>query len=392
MKRSTVIRAMACLAILGVYGVPDSIAQQKEPASTATQPARRQRRPALVSPEVHRDRTVTFRLRAPEADQAALSGQIVSALGDASPAMRKGENGVWSLTVGPLAPEIYYYTFRIGGANFPDPANNRVKLGPTNAVSSVDVPGDQPAFCDNRDVPHGMVHINWYVSKPLRGAQRRMLVYTPPGYGRGKKYPVLYLLHGVGDLDEGWVNNGRANFILDNLLAEGKIKPMIVVMPYGHARVEGEKPAERSSPNRYAAFQADLLGAIIPYVEKHYRVRTKREDRALAGLSMGGAQALSIGLNHLERFAWIGGFSAAVFGEPAETLPELFKDPEQANKQVKLLWIGCGKDDRLLERARKFVGALEGSGIHHTFRLSEGAHEWKVWRLYLKEFAPLLFQ
>ena len=390
-KLPTMVRAIVCLLMLGAFCAQDSLAQQDEARTGRSEAPQRRRRPALVSPEVHPNRTVTFRLRAPEADKVQLSGGISRLRGDASPAMVKGENGIWSVTIGPLEPGIYSYSFNIGGAQFPDPANSRLKLGPNNATSVVEVRGDRPAFYDNQDVPHGMVHINWYQSEALGGAKRRMYVYTPPGYGDGKNYPVLYLLHGVGDLDEGWINNGRANFILDNLLAEGKIKPMIVVMPYGHARFANETPPQRSALDR-RAFEADLLEAIIPYIEKRYDAGQDRQNRAIAGLSMGGGQSLGIGLNHLERFAWVGGFSSAIFTEPKQAYPKLFEAPEQANRQLKLLWIGCGKDDRLLSGSNKLVGALKEHGIDHTYRVSEGAHTWEVWRMYLAEFAPLIFR
>ena len=390
-KLPIVTRAIVCLLMLDVFCVQDSSAQRSKGASERNTASRRRRQPALVSPEVHPDRTVTFRLRAPEADKVELSGAILRAVGDASPTMAKGENGIWSVTIGPLEPGIYSYTFSMAGARFPDPANNLLKLGTNNAISVVDVPGDRPSFYDNRDVPHGMVHINWYKSEALGGVKRRMYVYTPPGYGSGKKYPVLYLLHGMGDLDEGWLNNGRANFIFDNLLAEGKIEPMIVVMPYGHARFANETPGQRSALDR-RAFEADLLEAIIPYVEQHYNARKDRQNRAITGLSMGGGQSLGIGLNHLDRFVWVGGFSSAIFGEPKEAYPKIFENPKLADKQLKLLWIGCGKDDRLISGSNKLVGALKAQGIDHTYRVSEGAHSWDVWRIYLKEFAPLIFR
>lgn len=389
MKILAIMQLAICVFLL--VCVQESHAQQRRsdgPGRDA--PRRRRRRQRLVSPQVHPDRTVTFRLRSPNAEKVALSGGIVNALGGASAELTKGEENIWSGTFGPIEQGIYNYLFDVDGTRFPDPANNRLKIGTSNINSVVDIPGDEPSFYDNKDVPHGMVHINWYKSEVL-DARRRMYVYTPPGYGSGEKYPVLYLLHGMGDLDEGWVSNARANFIMDNLLADGKIKPMVVVMPYGHASFSDEAAQEANSWAR-GAFEADLLEAIIPYIEGHYDVLKERQHTAIAGLSMGGGQSLGIGLNNLDRFAWVGGFSSAIFSEPEEGFAEILKDPEKTNRQLKLLWIACGKDDGLLVRSEKLVEALKKHNIKHTYRVSEGAHSWNVWQIYLKEMTPLLFR
>jgi enterochelin esterase family protein len=380
------IRLTVTLSIIFVF-LLTSFTMEKSLAETK----RRKGQPALVSPEVRADRTVTFRLKAPQADNAELAGQIVQNLSGDSPEMTKTEDGIWTITVGPLEPNIYSYAFSIAGARFPDPANPMLKLGPNNAASQVEVPADPPAFYANKDVPHGSVHINWYISDALGRAKRRMYVYTPPGYGDAKKYPVLYLLHGIGDLDEGWVSIGRANFILDNLLADGKIVPMIVVMPYGHANYVTKPEPEDLDRNR-KAFESDLLESVIPYIEKNYRAHTDRGNRAIVGLSMGGGQSLRIGLNNMEKFAWVGGFSSALFDDPKEAFGEIFQYPKKTNQEMKLLWIGCGKDDFLLEGSNNFTDALKDSKIDHTYRLTEGAHSWDVWRLYLKEFTPLIFK
>lgn len=391
MKLLIITQIFTCVFLFAFVYVQDSFAQEKKTDSSGRDaPTRRRRRAPLISPEVHPDRTVTFRLMAPNARKVTLSGGFVSALGGASAELTKDEKGVWSGTFGPIEPGIYNYLLDVDGARFPDPANNRLKLSTNNVSSVVEITGDRLSFYDNKDVPHGTVRINWYESRVL-GAKRRMYVYTPPGYGSGKKYPVLYLLHGAGDLDEGWVNNARADFIIDNLLAEGEVKPMIVVMPHGHARFADES-AEEANLWKRGAFEADLLEAIIPYIEEHYDALRERENRAIAGLSMGGGQALGVGLNNLDRFAWVGAFSSAVFSEPKESFAEIFRDPEKTNRQLKLLWIACGEDDRLLTRSEKLVEALKESNIEHIYRVSEGAHTWKVWQIYLKEMTPLLFR
>lgn len=390
MRMLMVIQLVVCVLLCVICSQVSFAQEQRSDSSEREAPTRRRRYRPLISPEVHPDRTVTFRLKAPNAQKVALVGGFADALGGASAELTKGENDIWSAKFGPIEPGIYNYLFDVDGALFPDPVNDKLKLWSNGVSSVVEILGDKPSFYDNKDVPHGMVHINWYESKVL-GAKRRMHVYTPPGYGSGKKYPVLYLLHGMGDLDEGWLNNGRANFIMDNLLVEGRIEPMIVVMPYGHARFADESLQKADSRGR-GAFGADLLQVVIPYIEKHYDALKERENRAIAGLSMGGDQALGIGLNNLDHFAWIGAFSSAIFSEPKESFAEIFKDPEKTNRQLKLLWIACGEEDELLSGSEKLIEALKESNIKHTYLVTEGAHTWKLWRVYLYEMTPLLFK
>src|SRR5512136_2057660 len=273
---------------------------------------------ALHSPEVHPDRTVTLRFRAPNATQVEVVGEIMQGKGPL--AMTKTEDGVWTATLGPLPPEIWIYNFRIQGVDVADPSNPAIKpVPPGFAMSSfVEVPGDTPAFYDSRPVPHGEVRMVLYESKPM-GVTRWVWIYTPPNYDRSSaKYPVLYLLHGNGEAQNGWVMNGRANIILDNLIADKKAHPMIVVMPQGHAlqganvgplvRLAGETDMfSKRSPQ-------DLLQDVIPLVERNYRVHADADRRAIAGLSMGGGQALSIGLARTELFHYVLGFSGAVGG------------------------------------------------------------------------------
>ncbi|MDQ6676964.1 MAG: alpha/beta hydrolase-fold protein [Acidobacteriota bacterium] len=341
---------------------------------------------------VQPDRTVLFSLRAPEANSIKLAGDFVQGAQD----MKKAEDGTWSITVGPLKPAVYNYTFSIDGVRDIDPGNPMVKLGDRSSESMFEVPGDQLALYDIQPVPHGTVHINFYESN-VAGALRSMLVYTPPGYEGGtNKLPVLYLLHGSGDTEFGWVTVGRANLILDNLIAQGKAKPMIVVMPYGRPAGDVLLVPAKTGPmpqpqNQNALFEQDLLQNVIPTVEKLYRVSAKADDRALAGLSMGGGQTLQTGLTHLDTFHYIGAFSAAVRGNVEESYASFLSDPAAANKKLKVFFIAVGKTDGLFPPAKSFDETLTKHEIKHTFAPSEEGHVWRNWRNYLAEFAPQLF-
>ena len=353
---------------------------------------------ALRSPEVNPDRSVTLRYSAPDAAKVELVGEIMQ--GQGPRAMTRDDSGVWTTTVGPLSPEIWIYNFRVQGVDVVDPSNPAVKPTPPGlAMSSfVEVPGDQPAFYDSRAVPHGEVRMLMYESKAM-GVTRWLWIYTPPNYDRtSTRYPVLYLLHGNGEAQNGWVMNGRANIILDNLIADGKAQPMVVVMPQGHAlqganvgplvRIAGETGmfSER--------FPRDLLEDVIPLVERKYRVFADGDHRAIAGLSMGGGQALSIGLAHPDIFHWILGYSAAVGGQfmPDETaFQSVLADPASVNRKLRLLWISCGKQDFLYRANRDFAETLKAKGLNVTYKETDGAHVWSVWRNNLNETAAMLF-
>jgi enterochelin esterase-like enzyme len=304
--------------------------------------------------------------------------------------MQKDAGGVWSVTIGPVDPDIYEYEFSVDGLTIIDPRNERVKYNsrPSTVSSLLDVTGAGPRFFDIQRVPHGSVEVRWYQSRAVDGV-RRVHVYTPPGYAAGRdRLPVLYLLHGADGDDSAWTAFGRANHILDNLIAEGKITPMVVVMPFGYARPPaGGTPAEQQR----ADFERDLIGDLIPFVQANYRVRTDRGHRALVGLSMGGGQALSIGLSHTDLFSRVVGFSAAVPRDPAARFKEVIADASQMNKDLSLLWVGCGTEDSLFDANKAFSTYLSGGGVKHTFRATAGAHTWSVWRQYLLEVAPLLF-
>jgi enterochelin esterase-like enzyme len=340
-----------------------------------------QRRQPIISPEVHSDRRVTFRLLAPNAESVAVNLQ-------GTHAMSKDDEGLWSVTVGPFEPEIYDYDFVVDGLRMVDPANAWLKVWLRTSRNVVEVPGDKPMFFEQQQVPHGTVHIHKYPSKSL-GVTRGLYVYTPPGYETSLdvKYPVLYLFHGFGDSEDAWTVVGRANLIVDNLLARNKAKPLVIVMPYGHTP---SAPPVMRSIGRYNSFERDLVEDVISYVQTNYRVSTDQKDRAIAGLSMGGGQSLTIGLGHLDLFGWVGAFSSAV--PEGENLEKLLAEPEEINDNLKLLWIGCGKKDFLFERNQKFLARLKADKINHVGHITEGAHEWRLWRIYLNELVPLLFR
>ncbi len=353
---------------------------------------------ALHSPEVNADRTVTLRFRAPGATAVDLVGEIN--LGKGPQRMIKGEDGVWTVTVGPLPPEIWSYNFRVGGIEVPDPSNPSIKpVPPGFPISSfVEVPGATPAFYDSRPVPHGEVRIVLYESKTM-GLTRSLWIYTPPGYDESKvKYPVLYLLHGNGEAQNGWVMNGRANIILDNLIAEAQAQPMLLVMPQGHAlQAAGVGPLLRlpGETQMYSArFPKDLLEDVIPLVERRFRVIADADHRAIAGLSMGGGQALTIGMAHLDLFHYVLGYSAAVSGQfmkADEEFGNVLANPAETNAKLRLLWISCGKQDFLYQANRQFAERLKAKGVKLMYRETEGAHVWSVWRNNLNDSAPLLF-
>jgi enterochelin esterase-like enzyme len=339
-----------------------------------------------VSPEVRPDRRVTFRLLAPKASEVLLAGgNLEEALKGPQP-LQKDSQGVWSITVGPLEPGLYDYGFAVdGGIRTTDPANRNAMERTWGHTNVVEVPGDPPLFYSLKPVPHGTLHIHVYDSKSL-GVTRRLYVYTPPGYEQSNatKYPVLYLFHGSGGVESQWVEAGRANIILDNLIAGHRAKPMLVVMPYGHVP---QVTADGRGRTASAGFDKDLLNDIVPLVEHTYRVYTDREHRAIAGLSMGGGQSLSIGLAHLDLFSYVASFSGAIRNNA-----DLDKmDPADLNRKLKVFWIGCGKADSLFEANQNLDTALKSNQVQHVFRISEGGHTWTNWRLYLSEFVPLLF-
>jgi enterochelin esterase-like enzyme len=362
---------------------------------------------------------VTFRILAPTAETVELRspGDIpgVGGRGAAPPQLTKNADGVWERTFGPVPAGAYRYVFVVNGVPVVDARNPITSQTNTTVYSLAVVPGSD--VFDTKNVPHGAVASVLYHSTALGGI-RRMHVYTPPGYEMSRdRYPVLYLLHGAGDVDESWSSVGRAGIILDNLIAANTAKPMVVVMPAGHvngagAALGGTVPtaAAQGMPGIGAGpdpFVNDFMTDLLPYVEKNYRVLTDRPSRAIAGLSMGGNQTLNIAIPHLEKFAYIGVFSSGIisggrgaaapapntpFGETWEKQNLAALDNAANKKGLNLLWFSTGKEDGLITTTRSTVELLSKHGFKPVFIESEGAHTWLNWRDYLATFAPQLFQ
>jgi enterochelin esterase family protein len=380
-----VTRTLVILGLVGVVGVAAARQPKKDPP------------PRLVSPEVGADKKVTFRISAPKASEVTVRGDWMTG---GPEKLTKDDKGVWSVTVGPLTPDFYSYVFLVDGVRTLDPVNPTIKQGIASVDNMFFLAGPEADFQDNKPVPHGDIRKVWYQSGTLK-EQRRMHVYTPPGYdASGDKYPVFYLLHGGGDEDSGWSTVGRAGFILDNLIAAKKAKPMIVVMPNGSLPRPAVAPGAKLDPKEMAALQDrftnELLKDVVPHVEKHFRVRTGPENRALAGLSMGGGQTTRVLTSNPDQFGYVAIWSAGLFGgDPSafEKQNETFlKNAEAVNKSVKLLEITVGDQDFALAGSKALSGVFEKHGIKHQLKTTGGGHTWINWRQYLNELAPKLFQ
>ena len=346
------------------------------------------RRAPVESPTVLPDGRIQFKVDAPEARTLRLQAPWAGGPHE----FQRGEAGIWSLTVGPVPPAIYSYTLLLDGVRILDPHNTAVKRWSGGNASMVEVPAAMPAPYDLRDVPHGVLHAHYYASEP-GGANRRLLVYTPPGYSSeaDRQYPVLYLLHGSGDDETAWTEVGKANLILDNLIAAGTAEPMLVVMPNGHP-VPWARRRRGIGADNTERFRDELIQGAMPLVESLYRARRGAANTAIAGLSMGGGQSLYCAATSLDRFAWVGAFSAAAPDPDSVPARGLLADSDRANTSLKLLWIAIGRDDFLLDRNRVFQAALDGARIKHTYEVTAGGHSWPIWRDYLADFVPLLFR
>jgi enterochelin esterase-like enzyme len=372
--------------------------------------------PPPHSAEVSQDGRVTFRLSAPDATEAVVNGNWENGRGIA---MIKDASGIWTVTTGPLAPELWTYTFSVDGVSMLDPGNYNIVRDGTRYMNSLLVPGPAVAFLQTGKIPHGTVSAVWYPSTGLN-TNRRMVVYTPPGYEVSKtRYPFLILFHGGGGDEEAWSSMGRANVIMDNLITQGKAKPMIVVMPNATwnepavldvggprppqpARKTGAPPGPPGGPpvQSYDQAEREIIGDIIPFVEKNYRTIPGRENRAIAGLSMGGGISINVGLKRLDVFATVAQFSSGMFGGVGGYAPfdiekistGFCKDPAATNKKLKLLFFSCGKDDPRLPFQTRVVEDMRAHKINMTFNSYPGGHEWKVWRNSLADLAPMLFR
>jgi enterochelin esterase family protein len=361
-------------------------------------------------PRVDGKGRVQLRVKAPDAAKVR-----VNFWSNPKTDMEKQADGYWTITTQPLVPGLHYYNFVVDGADVND-SGSQSFFGGSRYASAVEVPEPGSTYYSIQDVPHGQVREIWYNSK-MTGSWRHALVYLPPGYESQtrQRFPVLYLQHGGGEDETGWIRQGRANFILDNLLAEGKCKPMIVVMGYGYARRAGQTPPDltgkpfgspemlKAMQDMSAAFEDDVTQALIPYIDKNYRTFSDRDHRAMAGLSMGGMQTFQITLNHLDLFSYIGGFSGAggmlALGDrkldPKADYNGVFADPTVFAKKVHLLWLGVGtvEPERMRAGLLRLHTSLSEANIQHVFYESPGTdHEWQTWRLDLKDFAPRLFQ
>jgi enterochelin esterase family protein len=340
----------------------------------------------LQSPEVHANRTVSFRHRAPAAQEVFVN---IARVPDGKVKLEKNDQGLWVGTSKPLPPGIHEYTFRVDGAQQIDPLNRWVKKW-YSLNSLVEIPGKPALVTELQPVPHGTLHQHIYASSVTQ-QDRTAIVYTPPGYTTEETYPVLYLLHGNGDDQTAWTEIGRANLIADNLIAQDKIPPMIIVMPNGHpvALPYEERAPDYGSRNSQAMLD-DVTTVLMPLIEQNYATGDTPDRRAIVGLSMGGGQSLGIGLRNMDQFAWVGAFSAAT--PDAESLAKEIPSLVDAKEQLQLLWIACGKDDFLLDRNRAFTSALDAMGVRHTYLETDGAHNWSVWRdNYLPQFLQLIF-
>lgn len=343
----------------------------------------------LVSPQVHSDGRVTFRLRAAKASVVEVSLQ-----GKRLP-LTKGENGIWELTTDPLSPQIYDYSFNVDGTMMIDPSNRLVKKWLAMA-SMFEIPGNPPLITELQNVPHGDLHRVIYHSTATT-ADRPLMVYTPPGYDPARKspYPVLILMHGYGDDETAWSEVGRAHAIADNLIAQGKIEPVVIVMPYGHPqRLDIQEPPEDYFTANNRLYEQDIRECILPFIEQRFHVARTSDGRALAGLSMGGGHAIDTGLKNADKFSSIAAFSAAApqlnDDELKAEYPALVGESPAAN-QFKHFWIPIGTEDFLLERNDKFAAQLRSLSITHQYEKTAGGHDWRVWRDYLPRFLMMAF-
>jgi enterochelin esterase-like enzyme len=360
--------------------------------------------PGAAYPRINNSSQIEFRLKAPDA-------QTVSVQVGTYPAMPmvKDNDGIWTITTPPIIPGFHYYYFNVDGVTVNDPAS-RAFFGVSKDSTGIDVPEKGTDFYSIKDVPHGEVREHWYLSKTT-GTWRQMFVYTPPGYdkNRAERYPVLYLQHGGGEDETGWIRQGHANFILDNLIASGKAKPMLIVMSNGYANrpgapqvphmpppapVPGAAVAQGPRMSFPSALSDEFTNDIIPMVDAEYRTVPDKANRAMAGLSMGSMQTLQITTAHLDKFDYIGAFSGAG-GDLKTGYNGAFDDPAAFNKKIKVFFVGIGTNEpeRMRTGALGFHQALDQAGIKHVFYESPGtAHEWQTWRRDLDQFAPLLFQ
>jgi enterochelin esterase family protein len=342
-------------------------------------------------PKIHNDLRVTFRIKAPEAKKVqVLPKGSNNGLGNTLYDLKMDTNGIWSVTTPPVQPGFHYYELVIDNFHCNDPASETF-FGWNKPTSGLEVPDPNLDFYAAKPAPHGEVRALFYHSK-VTGALRRAFVYTPPNYETFTRltFPVLYLQHGAGESERAWSVQGRVNFILDNLIAANKAKPMIVVMDNGYATQAGVTNDAR--PRGTESFSAVVINDLIPLVDKTYRTIPVRHSRAIAGLSMGAGQALQIGLANQDKFAWIGAFSGGFRDfNPSESYGGALSDATRINKSLRLLWLGMGQADEGFDRMKTAHLVLEASGVKHLWCEVSDSHEWQAWRKHIYEFAQKLF-
>jgi enterochelin esterase-like enzyme len=353
--------------------------------------------PKVVSPEINTDNSVTFRVLSEKANEVSINGSWMG-FGKTLP-LTKGDQGVWSVTIDPLPSTMYHYNFFIDGVAAIDPTNSHALRDGTRYASLLIVPGEESEVFQLNDTPHGNVSQVWYES-PSLGVDRRMYVYTPPGYDSSQEsYPVLYLLHGAGGDEDAWTSLGRANLILDNLIASGKSKPMLVVMTNGNAwqtstlrDTPGRPVPTRETRAQYQGkFEKSLVEDVVPYIEKNYRVKADKDHRALAGLSMGGGHTITASITYPGTFGYIGVFSSGIFDANADMVEMEKQFIALKASGVSKYWVACGKEDFVMESNKRLLSMLEKTGLEHEYFENEGGHTWANWRTYLSMFAPMLF-
>lgn len=386
MQKKNIIRLCLVLSMLWTSGI------------VSGQPPRG---PMVSSPQINPDKTVTFRFIAPNAGDVKLSAQFEKA----PVQMVKNERGVWSVTVGPVKPDIYPYNFVVDGVSVMDPGNEYYFPNERFKGSLLDIPGETPLIHSLQNVPHGSVSYEYYPSS--EGTTGSLVIYTPPGYEKenAAKYPVFYLISGTTDTEETFFKVGHTNLILDNLIAQGKAKPMIVVMPYGNveARIAAQKgglkpgdPMGRESAeavNRAKTFEIDLVKNIIPYVEKNYRVVANAENRAIGGFSRGGGQTLRAAFGNMDKFGYVCCYSAYLTTQEIESSYKfLVDDPARTNRMFKLLWVSVGNEDFLYQQTVVFMDYLKSKNINYKNLITTGGHTWMNVKTFMAESVPLLFK
>ncbi|WP_346860888.1 alpha/beta hydrolase-fold protein [uncultured Draconibacterium sp.] len=379
----------------------------------SAQEIQRNRGPQVVSPEITIDNSVTFRLYSEDAKSVRVNGSWMN-MGETLE-MKKGDDGVWTATSAMLEPSMYHYNFILDGVNILDPKNPQAMRDGTRYANTLIIPGEASEYFQVKNVPHGSINKVWYNS-PSLDLTRRMYVYTPPGYEDSmEKFPVLYLLHGGGGDEDAWTSLGRANYILDNLIAEGKAKAMIVVMTNGNANqtasitdwskepdaslsVEpGSNRSEKEIMDGITAFPNSLVKDVIPYIEKHFKVKADSENRAIAGLSMGCMQTQIIAMTNPELFQYVGCFSLGIhfndpFGIISNNILIPAYDKNLGTMKNKVFYVGCGKDDFVYEGVQTLRKKLDEHNFNYIYKETDGGHTWANWRDYLADFTPRLFK